>query len=269
MIHLTGNDKAHFAQQGYLVIPNAIPPNLCQGLVKLIEGFLEVDLHDASTWYNKELGRNGIVPVHQHQAVWNTRQHPNIHAVFSQLLGTEKLWVRLDRLSFKPPSKEVSPTGGSNYIHVDSPPAQLTRLRLQGILYLTDTEENQGAFCCVPSLFKEESLLKEKNNLWFSEDELQGHDVINVPGAAGTLIVWSSMLPHSGAVNTAGKPRMAQYLSMFPEGVEEDRESRVELWKNNRAPKRWRGLPFQQDPEPGEPAKLTELGRKLLGLDEW
>ena len=270
MIKLTNDDFKTFEHDGYLVIPNVIPVNLCTAASEVVSHFLNIDLENPGSWYGKELGRNGIVPVHQHQAVWNTRQHPNVHALFAQILGTEKLWVRMDRLSFKPPSQHAVPEESANsYIHVDASPAKLQTLRLQGILYLTDTAENQGAFCCVPSLFREKSLLNQKRGLVFSTDELAGHDILNIPGKAGTMIIWNSLLPHSGAINTSDRPRMAQYISMMPEDTEEDRETRIQLWKNRQAPERWRGLPYQQDPEPGEPAELTELGRKLLGLKAW
>lgn len=35
------------------------------------------------------------------------------------------------------------------------------------------------------------------------------------------------------------------------------------------APSCWRPWPRQIDPEPGTPAELTPLGRKLLGIDRW
>ncbi|MGI9274822.1 MAG: phytanoyl-CoA dioxygenase family protein [Endozoicomonas sp.] len=270
MIKLTSDDFKAFEHDGYLVVPNVIPADLCTAASEVISRFLDIDLDNPNTWYGKELGRNGIVPVHQHQAVWNTRQHPNVHSLFAQIFGQENLWVRLDRLSFKPPSREAeSEESANSYIHVDAAPATLKTLRLQGILYLNDTAENQGAFCCVPSLFREKSLLEQKRGLVFSAEDLADHDILNIPGQAGTMIIWNSLLPHSGAINTSDQPRLAQYISMMPEETEEDREIRIQLWKNRQAPERWRGLPSQQDPEPGEPAQLTKLGRKLLGLDSW
>jgi len=41
------------------------------------------------------------------------------------------------------------------------------------------------------------------------------------------------------------------------------------LSADERAPSCWRPWPRQIDPEPGAPAKLTPLGRKLLGIDRW
>jgi hypothetical protein len=41
------------------------------------------------------------------------------------------------------------------------------------------------------------------------------------------------------------------------------------LSADERAPSCWRPWPRQIDPEPGAPAELTPLGRKLLGIDRW
>jgi hypothetical protein len=46
--------------------------------------------------------------------------------------------------------------------------------------------------------------------------------------------------------------------------------SRVALWRHKRVPKFWRTWPATvKDPEPGAPAVLDALGRKVLGLDPW
>ncbi|KEQ16370.1 phytanoyl-CoA dioxygenase family protein [Endozoicomonas numazuensis] len=267
MLTLSKENRHQLSENGYLVIPDAVPPSLCDDAVNLITQFLDIDLDHAESWYQKDLGYNGIVPVHQHQSLWNIRQHPNIHALFSQLLGTEKLWVRMDRLSFKPPSRDPEAERPKRHIHLDFPVEQLTSLRLQGILYLTDTEKDQGAFCCVPSLFKNDDVLRNRKSLWFSEDELTDYPVESIEGNAGSLIIWDSGLPHSGMLNVSDRPRLAFYLSMFPAGTEESSEERVPLWQEKRAPEKWRGLPYQQDPEPGKSAELSELGKKLLGIE--
>ncbi|WP_257280356.1 MULTISPECIES: phytanoyl-CoA dioxygenase family protein [unclassified Endozoicomonas] len=269
MLTLSKENRRQLSKDGYTVIPDAVPQSLCDDAIDLITQFLDIDLCNPQSWYEKDLGYNGLVPVHQHQSLWNIRQHPNIHALFTQLLGTEKLWVRMDRLSFKPPSLDPETDQLKSHIHLDFPAEKLTSLRLQGILYLTETRKNQGAFCCVPSLFKKDEVLKHRESLWFSEEELSEHPIEPIEGEAGSLIIWDSGLPHSGMLNISDKPRLAVYISMFPAGLEETAEERIELWQEKRAPKKWRGLNHQQDPEPGEPARLTELGKKLLGLEEY
>ena len=267
-MNITKQHQYTLATEGYIVLPGIIPQALCSDVVKLIMSFTGSDLKKPDSWYKKDLGHNGIVPIHQHQALWNIRQYPVIHQAFAKLLATEKLWVRLDRLSFKPPQRQPEAFDKSN-IHLDFPYQKITSLRLQGILYLTDTEENQGAFCCVPELFKQPEVLKQKKYLWFSNEELEGYEIRNVSATAGSLIIWDSRLPHSGNINTSDQPRLAQYISMCPEDSEESRASRIALWQARRAPEKWRNMPYQQDPEDGEVAKLTELGQKLLGLTRW
>ena len=256
------------ASEGYIVLPDLVPQTLCDDVIKLIMSFTEANLNHPDSWYKKDLGRNGIVPVHQHQTIWNVRQYPAIHQVFARLLGTEKLWVRPDRLSFKPPEKHDR-VKDSSHIHLDFPYNKITSLRLQGILYLTDTSEDQGAFCCVPELYKQPDVLRQKEGLRFTDEELDGYEIKNISAKAGSLIIWDSRQPHSGNINTSDRPRLAQYLSMCPEETEESRASRIALWQAKRAPEKWRNMPFQQDPEPGDVAELTELGQKLLGPTRW
>ena len=40
--------------------------------------------------------------------------------------------------------------------------------------------------------------------------------VQSVPGRAGDLIIWHSALPHSNSANTSNRPRLAQYITMWP-----------------------------------------------------
>ena len=73
--------------------------------------------------------------------------------------------------------------------------------------------------------------------------------------------------------NSGNKVRLAQYISMMPaeEDNEELREWRISSWKERRAPE---GYAFPGDPRKWEQTKydtavLSDLGKKLLGLDKW
>ena len=94
---------------------------------------------------------------------------------------------------------------------------------------------------------------------------------MKVPGKAGDLVIWNSLLPHRGGKNEGESPRLTQYISMFEAGSRnETAEERTALWRDKRVPKGWRSWPGTViDPEPGAPARLDALGRKLLGLDSW
>ena len=66
---------------------------------------------------------------------------------------------------------------------------------------------------------------------------------------------------------------MAQYVSMYPtsEDNEDLRQQRIHSWRNCEPPK---GIAFPGDPRELEKkvyghAELTDLGKRLLGLERW
>lgn len=44
--------------------------------------------------------------------------------------------------------------------------------------------------------------------------------MVTVPGKAGDLVIWNSLLPHGNAANTSARPRLAQYITMMPAGAD-------------------------------------------------
>ena len=85
---------------------------------------------------------------------------------------------------------------------------------------------------------------------------------MNVSARAGDLIVWDSRLPHGNSKNTSSEPRMAFYV-MAPMD-EALCQANVDSWRTGRCFPWWRDRI-----EPWPPATLTQLGRRLLGLDDW
>lgn len=272
MTILSEEQHAFFVENGYVTVSGVVPPENLQAAIKAICEFLKIDSDDPNAWYHIDLGPNGIVPLHHAQAFWDNRQHPKVYQVFSELLGIRELWVTMDRGSFKPPFRREWPElQDDSPLHWDRDPHDPRGSWIQGLLYLTDTSAEQGAFQCVPKIHRLPdrwaSKLDEDNFL--VPKEIDESEAVNVVGAAGTLILWDSRLPHRGGLNHTDQPRFAQAIAMHPVGHEEERRERVQLWRDKRAPSWWRPWPNQLDPEPGEPAKLTPLGRKLVGLDRW
>jgi ectoine hydroxylase-related dioxygenase (phytanoyl-CoA dioxygenase family) len=99
-------------------------------------------------------------------------------------------------------------------------------LGLQGILYLTDTAAEQGAFTCVPGFH-------HRLEQWLAdlppgaEPRQLDRDLLDaaipIAGRAGDLVIWHHALPHGSRPNRTARPRLVQYISMFPTTQRDDR----------------------------------------------
>ena len=89
---------------------------------------------------------------------------------------------------------------------------------LQGILYLTDTEANQGAFSCIPGFHRklENWLQALPPNVDPRQAILNEPGVAPVAGKAGDLVIWHHALPHGSSPNFNTLPRVAQYIFHRP-----------------------------------------------------
>jgi len=280
---LSSDDHAFFRRNGYVIVHDAAPQENLEAAIDAIWEFLGMDRNDPSDWYREPLRPNGMLEMYQHQALWDNRQSPRIYQAFSELLGTHRLWVSIDRACMKPPRHPAHPEyDHKGFIHWDmdtTKPPQ--RLGLQGVLCLADTDRDQGGFQCVPRLFREfDSWVKtqpaDRNP---SAPDLVGFDVEPIPAKAGDLIIWNRMLAHGNGHNVSNRPRLAQYIAMFEaepetagsEGWGGGRETRIREWRERLSPDAaWApGDPRGWERTHGKTAELTPLGRKLLGLDLW
>lgn len=268
---LSKEDTAFWEEHGYVVIHDAAPPELVENVERSVWDFLEMEANSQESWYPDPPRGSIMVEIYQHPALWATRQYPRVHQAFSEIWGTEKLWVSFDRASMSPPNVpgkyERTRVGLHWDISIDLP----IRFHVQGVLYLTDTAENQGAFTCVPGFHNkiEEWIKNLPPDTDPKQQNLEALGMIPVPGKAGDLVIWHSALPHSAGINTADAPRVAQYITMSPTGEanEEARERRINACKNRMAG--FGGERKEKEHHSGETAHLTELGKKLLGLETW
>jgi hypothetical protein len=295
MTVITAEMKQFFQQNGYVVIKNAVPKQNCQNVVNAIWGFMGKSPDNKDEWYTPPFGmdelwndqQRGMIPLFHHQSMWDNRQNPKVYEAFAELLGEEKLWVTVDRVNMKPPKRDDKPELNASFIHWDADTTHLTfplpqPRPLQGVLFLEDTTIHQGGFRCVPSLYKNfEQWLKEqpadRNPI---HPDYTGHKVEVIPGQAGDLLLWDVLLAHGNGENLSDRPRMAQYIRMFPADpalFEERRRLALISLKNktsmhqesltfNCLPVDPRGWELKQTPDDPD---LTPLGRKLMGLDSW
>jgi hypothetical protein len=278
---LSSADVEFFREQGYLVVPNAAPQENLNAILDVMWKFLEMDPNDAATWYPPER-KSTLVFLHQHQTLWDNRQSPRLYQAFADLLGTEKLWVSMDRAAMKPPLDTRYPHyNDRGFVHWDldtSKPLPDT-LGVQGVLALEDTTEEMGGFCCIPGFHRELAawIARQPADRDPSSPDLtrlpEGYQVTPISMRAGDLVIWDRTLAHGNGANHGTRPRLAQYITMYPASNDEAaRQERIACWRDRHAPSYWeRNIPEElrgcekQNP----PAELSPLGRKLLGLDLW
>lgn len=274
-----------FAEQGYVVVPDAVPAANLQAVVDLIWRFLGASGEDPESWYRiaprettggaAPISRAGMVEVYQQPELWDNRQHPRVYQAFADVWRTPRLWATLDRANMKPPVRPDHPEwqhGGFIHWDVDTARDPLP-FGVQGVLYLTDTAADQGGFQCVPGFPRRfaEWVRTQPADRDPRFPDLTGLEVRSIPGRAGDLLIWNSLLPHGNGENTSPRPRLAQYISMYPaaRGTEAERRERVAAWREQRAAGGWPGDPRGWERRHGRRAELTALGRRLLGLDAW
>lgn len=266
-------DRTRFFEQGYLVLEGVVPPALCARVREAISEFTGVVEEDPRTWDKHAAQGHGIVPLHHAQALWDVRQLPELHAAFAALYGLEQLWVTIDRVSVKAPAALFERPYRVDPVHWDGDPRQPAARSIQGLVYLTDTAPEQGAFCCVPELYRGLApwLAVHADDPNPLQPDVTGFEVVPVGGPAGSLVVWDRRMPHSSGANLHTRPRWVQYVAMHPAGDETARQALRRLYQEKRPPA-WalrQAVPGQRDPEPGPPATLTPLGRRLAGVDPW
>lgn len=266
--------RQQFLAEGYMVIRDVVPPDITSRAVCEIAAFVGADLADSATWYGGSPVLDGIVPMHHAQSLWDIRQSPDLYQVFTEFYGSPRLRVDMNRCIFRPPVHADFPAISHGTIHWDTDPRVPGPGSLQGVILLTDVGRDAGGFQCLPEVYQNLDAWLERYAHWddfdFFNPGLNHWDTTQIEGKAGDVILWSTKLPHGTATNLSNRPRVAAFVAMHPAGDNPQlRESMKTWWQTKRAPDYWRGLSGQLDPEPGEPAVLSELGRKLIGVVPW
>jgi Phytanoyl-CoA dioxygenase (PhyH) len=279
---LSEADWHFWVENGYIVVKNAVSKEQVKNTADFLWEFEEKDPINPATWYTapraemqmKELTNTGMVEVYNNQHLWNNRQAPRVYDAFVDIWGTEKLWSTIDRANLNFPIRPGFEYKG--FIHWDYDPETKPQ-NVQGVLALADqTDENMGGFQCVPELYRTYDTWKltQPDDRDHFKPDVNGFKLEKVKLEAGDLLIFNSLEPHGIRPNlSTDKVRIAQYISMMP--AEEDnaalKEWRINSWKNRIAPE---GYAFPGDPRNWEQTKytaaeLSDLGKKLLGLEKW
>lgn len=225
---LSADDLAHWDEHGYVILRNAISVEAAEAAETAVYDHLGMDRDDPESWYRESLGHSIWVPLLRHPTVKANRRAPRIHKAHAQLWGREDLWVTIDQVGFNPPERDKWPFPGP-HLHWDCTLAEPHHLELQGIVYLADVAENQGAFSCVPGFHRRLKAWLESVPAGVSVNDHARRTLTMQPIAArrGDMIIWHHLLPHGSSPNRAQRPRVVQYMSLRP-----TRFAYTEEWKS-------------------------------------
>jgi ectoine hydroxylase-related dioxygenase (phytanoyl-CoA dioxygenase family) len=208
-------------KNGYIILRNAVSQEDCDKTIGVICDFIEIDRNDPATWYNQHPARQGImVQLFQHPILDKNRNSAIIRAAHEQLWNRTDVWVNADRVGFNPPETERWKFPGPR-LHWDTKLKLPIPFNVQGILYLADTAENQGAFSLVPGFqHRIDDWLTGLNGKNPYNEDLHALGCIPIAANAGDFIIWHHALPHGSSANTSDKPRFVQYFTYAPVDAE-------------------------------------------------
>ena len=192
---LTAEDLAFWEEQGYVILHGAVSPEHCRAAEHAVWESIGADPADAGTWYRGQQGPSIWVPALHHPALRANRQALRIRKAFAQVWGRSDIWITVDFGGFNPPETERWKFPGP-YLHWDVSVEPPVPFGVQGILYLSDTAADQGAFRCVPGFH-------HKLNAWLREF------------AAGL----QSAVPGSGSAGAGGHRRARRRSDYLASGV--------------------------------------------------
>jgi len=223
---LSADDLAFWEEHGYVVLHDAVPAEAREAATEAVLAHIGARLDDPASWYGPN--DHGImVQYFQHPAFDAHRKSPRIHKAFAQLWGTADLWVSTDRVGFNPPERQGWRFPGPD-LHWDVSLHQPMPLGMHGILYLTDTEAEQGAFTVVPGFHRRvgDWLASLPAGADPRQQDLHALGSTPIAGRAGDLVIWHDAIPHGSRPNRARMPRIVQYIRMYP-----THQEYADVWK--------------------------------------
>ncbi len=167
-----------------------------------------------------------MVQLFNNPLLVKNRLAKRIRLAFEQLWQRTDLLVSSDRVSFNPPETPAHPFQGPD-LHWDMSLKRPIPFATQGLVYLTDTASNQGAFTVIPGFHNRiDSWLDSLPADVYPRDLNLLSDFKRHPIAAdaGDLIIWHQCLPHGSSPNTSQQPRLVQYINYQPLDMERQEE---------------------------------------------
>lgn len=221
---LSPEDLKFFETNGYVVVRNAISKQDCEKTCDVIWDFLKMDKVNPDSWYKPHEELRGLMLTFtNHPALNKNRNSLRIQKAYEQIYNSTEIYKSIDKVSFNPPETDSFKFAGEG-LHWDVSLKLPIAFCLQGLLYLTDCNVEDGAFACVPGFHTK---LNSLTNQQFDGASLRAHarDTLSptpVTGLAGDFIIWHQALPHCATPNKGKRPRLVQYLTYKPLGYKEE-----------------------------------------------
>ena len=218
---LSQNENEFWNENGYIVVSEVYSKGEIDEAANAVWEHLEMDPLSPESWYRRPSDHGIMVQLFDHPALDALRRSPKLKSIFAQIWGTSDLLISTDRVSFNPPERPGHTFPGP-HLHWDVSLELPIPFGVQGLIYLTDTEPEQGAFTCVPGFQKEiENWLTRLPHgvdpRDIARDELKA---VPIAGKAGDVVIWHQALPHGSRPNRCSNPRIVQYVTMFPAHAE-------------------------------------------------
>jgi len=143
------------------------------------------------------------------------------------------------------------------------------RPKLQGFLNFIDNRVGDGGFACIPGFNKvlKDYALRTRNTEYAKKNQSEfvfvpvpSNDAMQTQAQgislrAGSLLIWSSELPHCNYPNNSNRFRIVQYVKMF-----EAQDQNPGITNRRREMNRMISK---------SGCEVTELGSRMLGLKDW
>jgi len=265
--------KKHLTENGFVVVRGATSNDVRQRLRDRIRSLAQENIGGQ---------RNGFLDFYHDDTLAQLRQEPNIYFVFANLLGSQRLWVVFDRVIYQ--QQEESESNLTLLPHVDQNPITYPEFsHLQGMVALADMNERTGVLSVVPKspiFFTDYLQWVEGRESYIPNQSPTLPTFVGLCVKKGDLIIWDSRTTHSRyRESVLGDERYAALISFMKvpttSNYSQLREERLRCFKqgiganNHEAGLRATASPRFEHPLRVETERLTRLGERLYGEQEW
>ena len=266
---LSDAEVEQFWEQGYFLVKGVLTREEAEYYRNLIVGLVPPNLDTPEHWHVAD-GR--IKPYYTPgNATYDTPdflplfQNEKLYAIVAQLLQSHKLRAFDGSIGITMRNDQHRDTALSQTLHIDASVPNdldnflftLKEVQLGGCYYFTDVQPEGGGIHVVPGghrIVEAEARADAKGRQlhsgWKQIHHLQSVEVL---GEAGDFALLHHLMPHGASHNRRPTARAAQFLRYLREDHPHGEGNRPVDGRYNAA----------------QLAAMSDLGRKLLGVDPW